>query len=517
MEKRVLLAALLSCLFVSWYLRFLPIGRTPSHAGLTSLPANPQSAQKPFHQRQRTPTVSLFPAGEDEQTIRIESKAIALEIGTSSGAVRRAMLKSFKSAEGQAPLEVGAAGPLLSVAFHDEDNQLSLIDRSEQHVVLESRQEGIPKSRLTYTIHDETSLVHLRIENVAQRTHSNISLSAMWSEVDSGSTNQSSLELVVLSELNGHKKHKKYTYPFRSEKNVPRGTIMLSLSGRYFCESIRLPEALKEARIVQSTEKTIAASASFTLEPGSEVQVETYVGPRDYFHLQRVGFEDAFPIGAFGQLGLLMLFGLKQIAKLTGNYGVAIIIFSCLIMALTAPFTILSLKSMKKMQGLKPKVDWIMAKHKDDPKKANAEMLALYREHRVSPLSGCLPMLLQMPVFIALFQAISHFIDLRGASFLWVNDLSMPDRASRLPFALPLIGRDLNALPIIMAIAMFVQSKLSQGKMEPGSSNPALKLFSGPLMSVMFAVMFYHIPSGLVLYWLTNSLMSIALYRIVKV
>jgi len=238
-----------------------------------------------------------------------------------------------------------------------------------------------------------------------------------------------------------------------------------------------------------------------------------YIGPRDYFYMNKAGFGDAFPIGIMGQIGLLLLMSLSWIAKVTRNYGVAIILFSGLITALMAPFTIMGFRSMKKLQELKPKIDRIMQQHKNDKAKANQAIFALYREHRVNPLSGCLPMLLQMPIFIAMFQAISHFIELRGKEFLWVSDLSMPDRLAKLPISIPFIGDYLNLLPLVMAVAMYFQTKMSQQSTAAAESNPTMKMMSGPIMPVMFGVMFYQFPSGLVLYWLTNSVISLILYK----
>lgn len=126
-------------------------------------------------------------------------------------------------------------------------------------------------------------------------------------------------------------------------------------------------------------------------------------------------------------------------------------------------------------------------------------------------------MFLQMPIFIALFRAISHYIELRRASFLWIHDLSLPDRAASLSFHLPLLGNELNLLPIIMAGAMYFQTKLSSGGIASSANqDPTAKMFSGPMMSIVFGIMFYHFPSGLVLYWLTNNLASITLYRLAK-
>jgi len=196
----------------------------------------------------------------------------------------------------------------------------------------------------------------------------------------------------------------------------------------------------------------------------------------------------------------------------THNYGVAVIALSVVITAGLSPFTLMSLRSMKKMRALQPKMDQLKKKYQQDSKRMNQELFALFREHRVSPLSGCLPMLLPLPIFFAIWSAISHVIELRGASFLWIKDLSLPDRLLRLP-----IGFELNLLPIIMMVAMFFQSKLSQQSMPSTSDSPTTKMMSSPLMSVVFGIMFYQFPSSLVLYWLTNTACSLAIYQIANV
>ena len=160
------------------------------------------------------------------------------------------------------------------------------------------------------------------------------------------------------------------------------------------------------------------------------------------------------------------------------------------------------------MQLIQPRVDDIKKKFKEDPQRMNKETMALFRENKVSPLGGCLPMLIQLPVFFALWSAISHFIDLRGARFLWIRDLSLPDRVA----TLPVIG-ELNLLPILIAALMFVQSRMSQKNSSSKSNEMAM--MTGPLMPVLFGFMFYHVPSSLALYWVTNSAVSIMLWRII--
>lgn len=304
--------------------------------------------------------------------------------------------------------------------------------------------------------------------------------------------------------------------PFKSEKNVPRGTFLYSLAERYFCLIVK-PDQPADLTLLPTTETSIAVAAASQLSDDSgRASFEVYVGPRDYFKLKELELETVFPIGTLGQIGLIMLWVLSAIAKLTHNYGAAIVIFSFLITCAMAPFTLLSFRSMKKMQELKPEIDRLMAHHKSDPQRANREIFALYKSHRVSPMSGCLPMLLQIPIFIALFQAISHFSALRGEQFLWIRDLSLPDHLWQFPTELPFLGSHLNLLPLIMAGAMYIQSRMSQARSGQSQQDPMAKMFSGPIMPIMFGVMFYQVPAGLVLYWLTNTTVSLVWYKLAK-
>jgi YidC/Oxa1 family membrane protein insertase len=160
------------------------------------------------------------------------------------------------------------------------------------------------------------------------------------------------------------------------------------------------------------------------------------------------------------------------------------------------------MKSMRDMQKLQPKMKELRETHKGDPTRLNQDMMKLYKEHGVNPVGGCFPMLLQMPVFIALFQVLSRTIELRRAPFmLWMNDLSAPDMIARLPFTVPFIGDTLSLLPILMGVAMFVQQKMQ-------TSDPKQAAMTY-MMPVVFTVLFFRFPSGLVLYWLVNNILTI--------
>jgi YidC/Oxa1 family membrane protein insertase len=159
------------------------------------------------------------------------------------------------------------------------------------------------------------------------------------------------------------------------------------------------------------------------------------------------------------------------------------------------------MRSMKQMQALQPKIEELRKVHKDNPQKLNKEMMDLYRIHKVNPLGGCLPLILQIPVFFALYQAMIRSIALKGAHFLWIRDLSQPDRL----FAFTAIGpvKEINLLPILMTAIMLVQQKLSMSAVS-GAVNEQQKIMT-IIMPVMFLFIFYNMPAGLVLYWLINS------------
>ncbi len=186
------------------------------------------------------------------------------------------------------------------------------------------------------------------------------------------------------------------------------------------------------------------------------------------------------------------------------NYGVIIILFSVITKLAFYPLTKAQTESMKRMQDIQPKLKELQEKYKNDKDKLNQATMKLYQDEKVNPLAGCLPMLVQMPVFFALYQALNHTIALRGQPFFgWITDLSAPDALFVLPVTLPFLGSDFNVLPILMAVAMYFQSKLSPSA---GGGQMAAMTTMMPLFMVFI---FYNMPSGLVLYWLVNNIMTV--------
>lgn len=516
MEKRVLLAAILSAMFLSLYSTFIMKSAAPP--AKTRLPQNGQQPVQP-----ELPGSYLHPLDEEEVTT-IESQDLQLEIGNASGAVRRATLKRFTESSGTQPLQIGGPFPLLRVHVGEAPTSFRLVQNDQRSITIEAMDSKQNSYYILYSLSRANNLIdiELRVNSLHHDTNSlDVTLVSTWPRFSKESERYNPLEVFMLSKNSKEKlSYKKYVSGVRQETIVPRGTFLVSFADRHFCHSLKLPTVDAQVRLLTAPEGTLASAATTSIERPTEgilvYSATAYIGPRGYFYLKKAGLGEAFPIGAIGQIGLILLLMLNWIAGVTRNYGLAIILFSLFITLLTCPLTLVSMRSMKKMQQLKPQMDRIMAQHKHDQAKANQEIFALYRQQRVSPLSGCLPVVLQMPIFIALFQAMSHFVELRGKPFLWIRDLSLPDRLAQLPVALPILGRDVNLLPLIMAGAMYFQTKLSQQSAGASEANPTMKMLSGPIMPIIFSLMFYNFPAGLVLYWLTNTLASLAVYRLVK-
>lgn len=249
------------------------------------------------------------------------------------------------------------------------------------------------------------------------------------------------------------------------------------------------------------------ALSSVSLAPGQAVVREStlYVGPMKYNELfaMRLHQVDVMEFGMWASIGKILLRVLNFIHDYLPpyNYGIAIILLTLIVRGLFWPITRKSTESMKRMAAVTPLVNQIREKYKDNPQKQQQEIMALYKEHKVNPIGGCLPMLIQIPVFIALFVVLRSAIELRFADFLWIKDLSEPENL--FPGLLP-FGLSLNILPLLMAVTMFLQMKFS-----PSAGDPAQQKIMAIMMPCMMLVFLYNFASGLALYWTTQNALMI--------
>ncbi|HDZ76952.1 MAG TPA: membrane protein insertase YidC [Candidatus Omnitrophica bacterium] len=255
---------------------------------------------------------------------------------------------------------------------------------------------------------------------------------------------------------------------------------------------------------------TVGDAPVTSLSSSQQVDVFTiYCGPQDLDELSKlnVGFENIVHFGFFDPISQVLLAVLKFFFRFTHNWGVAILLFGIFISLILYPLSLKQIRSMKEMQILQPKVKELQERYKENPQQLNKATMELYKEHRVNPLGGCLPMILQIPVFFALYQALMRFIGLRGATFLWIKDLSQPDRLIPFSQEYPIIGDGFNLLPILMMGSMFMQQKFSAAAMSGGGSSDQQRMMMF-MMPLLFGFIFYRMPSGLVLYWLIYGTLS---------
>jgi YidC/Oxa1 family membrane protein insertase len=236
---------------------------------------------------------------------------------------------------------------------------------------------------------------------------------------------------------------------------------------------------------------------------------KVYLGPVDYeilksydMNLEKImRFSLDFLVRPIAQYFILPLF--LFIHKFIANWGLVIIIFSVLMKIMLTPFTRFQMKSMKKMTEMQPKMNAIKEKYKDDPQKQQQALMKFYKEEKINPAGGCLPLLLQMPILYALFGVFNSTIELRQAYFgLWIKDLAVPDVILHLPFKVPLFGiSDISGLALLMGITMFIQQKMSV-------KDPKQQAMVY-VMPIMLTLLFTTLPAGLNLYYFVFNLLSI--------
>ena len=291
---------------------------------------------------------------------------------------------------------------------------------------------------------------------------------------------------------------------------VLQGTIdWAGYESNYFLCAVVPTEDNGKTFTMQGTEELASsqlAGSLDTLQAGEEKEYKYHVfyGPKKLKMLKEIGYnlDRSVNFGWFDVIAKPALWLLNTFYSVVHNYGIAIILVTMLFKAAFWPISQKGMKSMKNMQKLQPKMAKLKEKYKGDPTKMNQEVMSLYKTYKVNPLGGCLPMLLQIPVFFALYKVLLQSIELRHAPFmLWITDLSAPDRLY-IGFDLPYLG-GLPVLTLLMGASMFFQQKLTPTTADPTQAK--IMMF----LPVVFTFMFLNFASGLVLYWFVNNLLSI--------
>ncbi|MFC1672395.1 membrane protein insertase YidC [Planctomycetota bacterium] len=254
------------------------------------------------------------------------------------------------------------------------------------------------------------------------------------------------------------------------------------------------------------------------LEPGETKRVSFtfFAGPKHTDVLAQYGsLTELLDYGIFGVVSKLMLLILRFFYAVTRNYGVAIILMTIVVKIMLFPLARKGALSQRKQQNLAPKLKELQAKHKNNKQKLNQETMKLYKEEGVSPVGGCLPMLMQFPVFIGLLRLLQYSIEIRQACFIpgWIDDLSKPDTIASLPAWIPLVQGNLNVLPLLMGAVSIIHQKMMPKPADPQAQQQMMML---KLMPLIFVFMLYNWASGLLLYWTISTTLGIVEQKILK-
>ncbi|CAI4030140.1 Membrane protein insertase YidC [Nitrospira tepida] len=537
MERRVIIFLVLSLIIVAGYDYLLKqLGIVPSATEEAARQVD--SSEKPSSTMEGQPagppatgsgaetkatgsearTGDISPGGHEssaEQIVTIETDLLKVELTNKGGVIKTWQLKRYSTETQTGPQPVQLVyrggqfpGPL-SLRVSDEaatrEMQQALYRVEETGLRLDP---GHPTGRVTFTYRNPKSglaiqktlgfrhdsyLVDVEVKTEGVQGPVNVGMGTNFGIIEWG---EGFIGLIGPASMVDDKIEKE-TPEQEAERS---GTVQwAALQDKYFL-SVIIPSQGTAVQVKKESERVVSSQVKVAPPAGQPVKLQLYAGPKEYDTLRsfQIGLEDTIDFGWFiyGSWSLVKMVAkplfsvLRTINEVTHNYGVTIILLTVCIKLLFAPLQYKSYKSMKDMQVIQPKVLALQEKYKDDRERLNKELIKLYRDHKVNPVGGCLPMVLQMPVFVALFNILYMTIDLRQAPFfLWIKDLSVPD-----PF---------YVLPVIMGATMVLQQKMTPTTLDPTQAKVML------ILPVMLTFLFLTFPAGLVLYWVTNNTLTI--------
>ena len=411
-------------------------------------------------------------------------------------------------------MERGSLGNLEKAVFHAQDqDEMRVRDQARSLVFSYTAPSGIVVNK-TYTFHPDSYVMDCQFSLVNNTLGPiNDSLSVLLNNTIPSDKSSRIVFNGPVALINHSLDELKVTE--KKPQNTQAGSAnWIGLTWRYFMSALVFDQAREGTikatlnpldNVVQTrfTEKAVAVPPGQTFTSTQKA----FFGPKQSQILEQAGLDKALHFGFFHILAKPCLWLMNQMYRFIPNYGVAIILLTLLIKLAFWPLGNKSYRSMEKMKKLQPLMQELREKYKDDKQRMNQEVFALYKTFKVNPMSGCLPMLIQIPVFIALYKMLYSAIELRHSPFFgWITDLSAPDRLFHLPFSVPFMAEPygIPVLTLIMGASMLLQQKMSP---PPGDPTQARMMM---LLPLVFLFIFINFPSGLVLYWLVNNVISIA-------
>ena len=521
MEKRLFLAIGLSLIIVWLWSAVAPKQNPPQNIGDVvkngeyNERANIKEGSVPF------PSLSLEVSSETadkiiEKVEVLNGEKLIAEFSNIGASLNKVTIKEYD-----------ASLPISKVtAIKGYENVPFTLDRVSDGEISYSFENSDLKIVKKYMIHSEDYIINAGVSFINKSNMSklvNVSSGGYTIEMSNlenadyktGKTEErdrSLQEYVVYSDARIYRKAGAFKFSGKEAKEEFGRILWSGFRDRYFCALIKPQYGTIGYDIVPISDtrlKVEVKSEEVNVQPHGNVQFDSiiYVGPEKINVLKKygLGFEKIkkyYRFLLFDVVAKIIESLMRLIYKVIPNWGACIIIISIVIYFSMYPLTMKGMMSMKRMQSLQPLIVNLKEKYKDNPQKMNKEMMELYKEHKVNPLGGCFPMLLQMPVFIGLYQVLWRSVSFKGAHFLWIKDLSQPDRLFMLPFNVPMLGNEFNVLPVIMMVVMFFQQKLSSKNMVvTDPSQAAQQKMMTTIMPVFLGVIFYKFASGLTLYF----------------
>jgi YidC/Oxa1 family membrane protein insertase len=501
---------------------------TTSSTTSPTVPAPQQTVQNSSPQQaalQQTPVPPNRPA----QEIVVETALYSAVITENGGAIKSFILKDYKEtrAKDSAGMQLiktteqeglpltfswGAAAATNTLYSTDTNKvQFSGDDATGTLTMKGATDSGLELER-TYRFNRNTYLLELAVK-VKNTSANPLQGSALLHQVNQPFHKDTNGSMTALftgpAVLLDNQRQEFASKELTSAKTVQGSVEWAAYDSTYFMCAI-LPEDKSGASVTMlEKDKRVSmelGGALDVLQPGQEkvYNYRAYFGPKKLSLLQQTGYnlDKAVNFGWFDVMAKPTLWLLNFFHTYVKNYGIAIILVTVAFKLAFWPIAQKGLKSMKNMQKLQPKMVKLKEKYKDDPAMMNKEVMNLYKTYKVNPLGGCLPMVLQIPVFFALYKVLLMCIELRHAPFmLWITDLSAPDRLM-LGMNIPYLG-GIPVLTLLMGASMFLQQKMTPTTADPTQAK--IMMF----LPIMFTFMFLNFASGLVLYWFVNNLLAI--------
>ncbi|NWF51855.1 MAG: membrane protein insertase YidC [Nitrospirae bacterium] len=506
MEKRALIAVALAFIILFLYQQFF-------------YKPQPQQVQKKAEvtKKEEPPPIKpietlLTKKASQERKIKIETDLYSAIFTTKGGTLKYYEIKKYKDKEGKNIILLKTEGLIPPLAIGTQDNfnfvdadfytgSKDIIltkDKISDSLVFEYSDKNFSLRR-TYIFYNDDYRIDVKDE-VSGLVDYWITIGSDFGIHDE---KQDAVHTgpVLLKETDRIEFDKK---KLKEAKTYSGGLKWIAQEDKYFFASLVPLTVMEEAKVWKKDESPIIA---FRGKPDINRFI-LYAGPKEYERLKalKLGLEHIIDFGFFSIIAVPLFWILKLFYKFLGNYGWAIVFITLIVRIPFIPLINKSQKAMKKMQEIQPKMAEIREKFKKDPQRMQQEMMVLYKKYKVNPVSGCLPIILQIPIFFALYKILLISIELRGAPFmLWLKDLSAPDTLfGHIPAWFPLIGGfAVGPLPILMGITMVVQQKMTPTSMDPTQNKIMM------IMPIVFTFIFLNFASGLVLYWLMNNVFSI--------